>query len=135
MRKNRNACYCAFCRTERTVYRKKHLSIADTLLNVLAGLLVMVLVFQDFDPRFLLFVGVFLIISEFFVHLRWRLAITCAKCGFDPVLYKRNPHAAAAKVKLYMAERANDPFWALSPPKLPVVYKKKSIENALRKDT
>ncbi len=125
MRRVSQRCYCAFCRTERTVYRKKHLSGVDVALAALGTVLMMLLFFQDFDPRGLLFFAVAVAATEGFIVLRWRISINCSKCGFDPILYKKDPSRAADKVKEYMAERADDPMWVLSPPQLKPIIKKK----------
>jgi hypothetical protein len=123
-------CYCAFCRTERVVYRKKHLTPFDAGLTAIGSLLIMLLVFQDFDPRILVFFSIGLVLTELFIMLRWRMTINCSKCGFDPVLYKKDPEKAAAKVKAYMSERSDDPLWVLSRPKLRPVIKKKGASGS-----
>jgi hypothetical protein len=130
MYKASHRCYCAFCRTERVVYRKKHLTPIDAALTAVGSLLIMLLVFQDFDPRILVFFAIGLVLTELFVILRWRMTITCAKCGFDPVLYKKDPEKAAQKVKAYMTERSDDPLWVLSQPKLRPVIKKKGASGS-----
>lgn len=120
-------CFCAFCRSQRTVYTKKHVGLADVLLAGLAAALLSYIVYQDLDPRAVIFFAVGLAIAELFIMLRWRLSAICNKCGFDPFLYKRSPERAAQRVKEYMEERKNDPLSLFSPPpKLPVLRKKKS---------
>ncbi len=130
MNKVSQRCYCAFCRTERVVYRKKHLSALDAALNMVGAVIIMLLVFQDFDPRVLVFFSIGLVSTELFIMLRWRMTINCAKCGFDPVLYKKDPEKAAAKVKAYMTDRSDDPLWVLSKPKLRPIIKKKGASGS-----
>lgn len=130
MQKVSQRCYCAFCRSERVVYRKKHLAPIDAALAGVGSVLMMMLVWQDFDPRGLVFFGIGLVLTELFIMLRWRTSINCAKCGFDPVLYKKHPEKAAEKVKAYMSERSNDPLWALSAPKLKPIVKKKDASGS-----
>lgn len=119
-------CYCAFCRSERTVYRKKHLSLVDGVLAIVASISLMLVIWQDFDPRVFVFIGLSLCITEMFIGFRWRLSIACTRCGFDPVLYKRNPDKAAAQVRHHMERSKEDPMSLFNPPpKLPTVKKTK----------
>jgi hypothetical protein len=119
-------CYCAFCRSERTVYRKRHLSLVDGVLAVVASVSFMLVLWQDFDPRVFVFIGISLCITEMFISFRWRLSIACTRCGFDPVIYKKNPEIAAAKVRAHMERSKEDPMSLFSPPpKLPTVKKSK----------
>lgn len=109
------------------MYLKGHLSLVDAILCVIAGLVLMFLVYQDFDPRFLIFTALAMVIAEIFIRVRWRVAIACHRCGFDPVLYKRKPALAAAKVKAFLDGRKDDPLALLTPPpKLPALMKSKS---------
>lgn len=126
-------CYCAFCRSERTVYRKKHISLFDAILAFVASLLLSFIVWQAYDPRMVVFFALGLGVAELFVLIRWRLTIACAKCGFDPVLYKKNPPAAAERVKRFMEWRRQDPAVLLNPPpKLPTIVKKKEAPDSTR---
>lgn len=56
--------------------------------------------------------------GEIVVHFRWRLALTCPHCGFDPVTYKKNPQLAALRVKEHLEFRKNSPRALLSRPVL-----------------
>lgn len=127
MPKASNRCFCAFCRSERTIYRKRHISTFDVALSVLVSGLVSFIVWQDFDPRLVVFFILSCMVSEIFVQFRWRMSIACPKCGFDPVLYRRKPELAAARVKAHYSERMNDPMSVFAPPpKLPVLIRKKA---------
>lgn len=107
------------------VYTKKHVGIFDVLLAASASLLAGVIVWQDFDPRVLVLFAFGLGGAELFIMLRWRLSVSCTRCGFDPVLYKKAPTRAAARVKEFMALQREDPMSAFSPPpKLPFHRKK-----------
>ena len=117
-------CYCAFCRTKRVVYTKRHISTLDGVLVFMASLLATVILWQDFDPRAVVLFAVGLGISEMFIIFRWRMSIACPHCGFDPVLYKKTPEKAALRVKQHLEMRRLDPLSAFSPPpKLPVLRK------------
>lgn len=119
--------YCAFCRLQRNVYAKKHVSWTNVLWSLLASLLLMAAVWANFEPKFLVFFAIFVAIAEVFVHIRWRMAMPCPHCGFDPVLYKTDRAKAAQVVKLKLEQvrasgkyllRQNNPF-----EKLPVIKK------------
>lgn len=100
--------------------------MGDVGLGLLASLLLMLLIWQDFDPRFLIFFAISVVCAEIFVLVRGRLSMPCPHCGFDPWTYKRDPALAAARVKAFLAERKNDPLGPfLPPPNLPFVIKKK----------
>jgi hypothetical protein len=117
-------CFCAFCRSERTVYSKRHISAIDVGLALLASALLSLIVWQELDPRLVMFFALALGLAELFVVLRWRLTIACQKCGFDPVLYKKKPALAAARVKETYKRKMEDPLSAFAPPpKLPVLFK------------
>lgn len=127
MGKVSNKCFCAFCRSERTVYRKRHLSSFDALLSLVTASLLSFIVWQDFDPRLVIFFVLALVIAELFVVFRWRMSIACPKCGFDPVLYKKSPELAVSRVKAHYSERMEDPMSIfMPPPKLPVLIRKKA---------
>ena len=117
-------CFCAFCRTPRTVYRKKHVSFFDVVLAGGASALLSFIIWQEFDPRALMFFTFGLGVAEIFVVVRFRVSIPCSHCGFDPVLYKKYPERAAARVKEIIDLRREDPMAAFSPLNLPFLLKK-----------
>jgi hypothetical protein len=126
-------CYCAFCRSERNVYLKRHVSVVDIFLSALTAALVSLILWQSFDPRAVVFFALGLGLAEVFIMIRWRMSISCPHCGFDPVLYKRKPEMAAAKVRKFLDQRREDPLSAFSPPpKLPNVVKKKPAKTLSR---
>lgn len=121
-------CYCAFCKTERTIYAKKHVSFIDVGLAALASSLLMLALWQDFDPKVFVIFAFAAGFSEVFIQVRWRVSIPCPHCGFDPVLYKKNPEKAAKLVTAFLDRRREDPISLLRPvPKLPVLKKKKPL--------
>ena len=127
MGKSSRKCFCAFCRSERVVYRKRHVSAFDVALSALVSLLVSFIVWQDFDPRLVIFFVGAIITAEIFIVVRWRFSIACQHCGFDPVLYKKRPELAAERVRAYYGERMEDPMSIFSPPpKLPMLIRKKA---------
>lgn len=117
--------YCAFCKTGRRVYRKKSLSPLDFLLiSSLCGLIMWLLV-QSFDPRVIIFLVMALVAAETTIHFRWRLALVCRHCGFDPVLYLKSPDKAAARVRFHLDTRQEAPE-ALFGPALQLPKRKRS---------
>ncbi len=116
LRREKNNCFCAFCKSPRRIYRKKNIGAVNLVAGALASVVVMFALWQQFDPRVLIVFVVCLAFSEVFIKVRWRLSIPCSQCGFDPVLYLRNPGAAAEKVKLRLDARKQDPHYLLSKP-------------------
>jgi hypothetical protein len=130
---SRKDCYCAFCRSPRKVYLKKNIGLMDILGAALGSAVAMLAIFQEFDPRALLIFVAFLAVAETFVQIRWRLMMVCRHCGFDPVLYLKDSSVAAAKVKMRLERRKEDPATLLSRPlRLPQISKEKAqlIEKA-----
>ena len=68
------------------------------------------------DPRGLVIVASMLLIGEIFTQVKWRSAMVCQNCGFDPVLYIRDHEAAGLKIKAFLEKRATSPGHLLRPP-------------------
>ncbi|MBX3040787.1 MAG: hypothetical protein KF789_08795, partial [Bdellovibrionaceae bacterium] len=68
------------------------------------------------DARVFIIFVCFLAISEYFVQIRWRLSVVCRACGFDPVLYVKDPKRAAQLVKQRLDDRKEDASLALARP-------------------
>jgi hypothetical protein len=125
--KAKNNCYCAFCKSPRRIYRKKNISIKNILGSALAAVVVMFAIWQQYDPRVMIVFVVCAAISEVFVKIRWRLSVVCRQCGFDPVLYLKQPETAAQKVKTQLDLRKQDPKYLLSRPlNLPTIAPQKA---------
>ena len=124
---HRIECFCAFCKNKRTVYRKKSIGPVAILGAFLCSMVMMILIFKEFDPRFMIFFVILLAISEIFVQLRWRLTIVCRHCNFDPVLYLKDTEKAVAKVREKLDSRKNDPDAIFARPlQLPTISKQKA---------
>ena len=80
------------------------------------GIVLTFTVFRSFDPRGLGFVGTLLIIGELFSQTKWRTAMICRNCGFDPVVYVRSPEQAGLKIKAFLEKRKDSPEFLLRPP-------------------
>lgn len=88
----------------------------NILVSVAGALSIPYLIFHELHVlSFVLFI-VFLMLSEMFVQIRWRMAMVCKSCGFDPVLYIKNQALAVAKVKVHLDKRKNDPANLLARP-------------------
>jgi len=113
---SRHSCFCAFCRTERQVYRKRRSSLINVVAAAVSALALMLLIWHQFDPQVLPLFVAFLAVAETFVQIRWRLNIVCSECGFDPVLYVRDVEKAVAKVQEHLRKRQEDPAGLLRTP-------------------
>ena len=117
--------FCAFCRSERVVYVKRRLSLADAGLSAVGSIALSFIIWQSLDARALAIFGVAIGAAEFFIIVRRRLSVPCPRCGFDAVLYRRDKDAASERVKRRLEARKDDPAAWLSPlPKIPVRIKK-----------
>ena len=115
----RGSCFCAFCKSPRKVYVKKHVDLT----NVVGASLLSMAVGQAYwgapDPRALVLFCVTIVLSEIMIYLRWRASLVCTLCGFDPLIYKRSPQKASDLVKKFYQERAQHPsFWLSRSPLL-----------------
>lgn len=112
----RISCYCAFCKVERKVYLNKHMSLLDMLGLILFGIICTYVIFKSLDPRGLYFISILLVIGEAFAQIKWRASMLCRNCGFDPVIYVRNPEQAGLKIRAFLDKRAESPAHLLRPP-------------------
>ena len=94
--------YCAFCKLERGVCRKRHVNSTNVVLAALSSLLIMYAVWGGTEPKAVIIFAIALMFAEVFVHLRWRMTMPCPHCHFDPVLYKRDPELASQHVKAHL---------------------------------
>ncbi len=117
----RERCYCAFCKTPRWVYAKKHVDLTNVVLTGVAAWLATLAVWAELEPRGLMFFVVALMGSEIFIYLRWRMNLMCQLCGFDPIVYKKSPAKACAQVREFFNEQVKNPeFWLTRSPLLQV---------------
>ena len=118
-------CFCAFCRKERRVYSQKNIDFTDFLVTGVASISLTFVIWQELNPKgFLLWIPIVLL-TAVSIHLRWRLTLPCPHCGFDPVLYTRDRHLAAERVKRFLQRRRLDPSYLLAEPlDLPKIVKK-----------
>jgi hypothetical protein len=110
MLSQRKSCYCAFCKTIRKVYTHKHLSAIEVLSLVLLSIVVNYSLYHSMDPRGLFIVGTILIVAELFTQMKWRTAMICRNCGFDPIVYLRSPEQAGLKIKAFLERRSESPL-------------------------
>lgn len=129
-------CYCAFCKNPRKVYVKKHVHFSDFVYCSLLSVLLGFVIWQSFDAKSLVLLVLFLMLSEVFILLRSRMSMPCSYCGFDPILYKRDPKLMVELVKQFMDKRKSNPKYIFSSYKLDKIAKvkkkatKTSVSNA-----
>ncbi len=117
--------FCAFCKLPQKVYKRRHVHPVELVGLAIAGGITSYLIWEDLHWSGLFLFAMFAVISELGYQARWKLSIKCRSCGFDPLLYKRNPELAAGEVKVFLANRKQDPLYLLrSQPKIEPIYKK-----------
>jgi hypothetical protein len=109
-------CYCAFCKTKRSVYAEKSVRARHVFWSFLLSSALSFLIWRTWDPKSLLFFVVAIMGAESFIKIRWRVHMVCRSCGFDPVIYVKNPQKAAELVSDYMERRSHDPTALLRRP-------------------
>lgn len=114
---------CSFCKLGRRIYRKKEVSLFDVLiLFVITGLLAFA-IWDGPDLRSMLIFSALAFALQIFLRVRYRESVKCPHCGFDALLYKRNPEQAASKVNAFMARRKDNPQFLLKPqPQIETIY-------------
>lgn len=121
------SCYCAFCKTPMRVYHRKSASLMSLLGSFVFSIILMILIWNEFNPRFLVFFVLALVVAEMFIQFRWRSSVICRVCGFDPVIYKRNPQQASQLVKMKLDARKNSAHsLLLTPLNLPTLTPEKA---------
>lgn len=108
--------FCAFCRTPHEVYKEKSFGFRHVFLSALMSVCLSYIIWKTYNPKSLLLFVTGLMLAEVFVRLRWRLHIACRACGFDPVIYSKNPEQAAESVKAFLIKRKAEPGYLLRKP-------------------
>ena len=127
-------CYCAHCRSARSVISQQHVSWINVLQSFVLSAALSFLFWQGLHPLSAVFALSFLVLAEIAVRLRRRADLICKKCGFDPVLYKKSPELAKAKVKEFFKKNIMDPDVPLIDSPLIEIRKKiKAKEKILEK--
>lgn len=108
-------CYCAFCKSPRKYFVHKNLRAVHYVQAALLSTLFMYLIWGTFEAKVFLILATLLVAIELGLLIRWRLYIVCSKCGFDPVLYRKDPEIAAQKVLQFMERYDVDPKYELLP--------------------
>lgn len=124
--------YCAFCKSPRRVYLKKHVDLTNVLAAMLLSAFVSLSVWGQADPRGLMIFCLLIGIGEMLVYMRWRLAVVCKMCGFDPVIYRRSPEKAALKVRHFFEEQVHNPKFQLSKSPLLEIYRRQQMNDRNR---
>ena len=122
--KSKNDCYCAFCKSKRRIYPKKHASVGNFLMVMGFVICASTGLWTWWDPRSIAIFSVAMVSTEIFIYLRWRFSLVCTLCGFDPVLYRKSPELAREKVRLFYDTKTQDPKFLLSKSPLVDLYRK-----------
>lgn len=112
--RSRDRRFCAFCKTRRRVYLKKHVGVLNLLGLSLLSFGITYSYWGETDPRGLVIFCLLAAASEFFTFVRWRVSVVCKLCGFDPILYKRSPERAAVRVREFFEKQMQRPEFQLS---------------------
>jgi len=104
------------------------MSLVDILGLVLLGVTLTYTVYKSLDPRGLFFIGILLLTGEAFTQTKWRTSMVCRNCGFDPVIYVRNPEQAGLKIKAFLDKRAESPAHLLRRPVVGPIKKEKTTK-------
>lgn len=100
--------FCAFCRTPRKIYLQKTISIRNVINCLALSLLLMLLIWQNWNPKIIPVFVVLLGINHFSIQWKWRISLNCPHCGFDPLLYLTDRPRVVQKVKTTIENRHND---------------------------
>jgi len=125
-RKKNDFRYCAFCGHQHQIYSKSHVSFVDVAVSIFLGFMVFAPIAGGIDARGLGVAAIFVGVSEIFTVLRHRMSLSCGRCGFDPIVYRRSHDEAAKLVKAHIARRAEDPMKLLAAPVRAVGIRKPS---------
>ena len=104
---HKTQCFCAFCKSPHWVYRRKRLGPFHFLLSLMTASVVSLILFGQILPPMILFFVFCLVIVQVFLQIRWRMSLTCRRCGFDPILYRKDTAKAAGQVKDFLEKRKN----------------------------
>lgn len=126
--------YCAFCKSPRKLYVKKHVDLTNVVGVLLVSAAITYAMWGGPDPRGVLVFVTFILTGEIFIYLRWRAAIVCRLCGFDPVVYKKSPEKAAQLVNQFFREQAENPSFWLSKSPLLQLHRRLREEEKRRED-
>ncbi|MFP5489893.1 MAG: hypothetical protein ACLGG0_00225 [Bacteriovoracia bacterium] len=97
-------CYCALCRSPRSMSYQRHLSPLHYLQMALLTVVLTWLMFDFLEWKTL---GSFFFIwasYEFSRKLLYRRELKCTVCGFDPTWYKRDVRIARRHVEDHLRE-------------------------------
>lgn len=92
----------------------KNVTLVEVSFCILGGLLISLIFWQKFDAKIFAVIAILIGLVEFLAQIKWRLAVVCTKCGFDPILYLKDKNKTALKIKNFLAKRKADPAILLS---------------------
>jgi hypothetical protein len=113
---SRKDCLCAFCGRTRKVYQQRRIGFFNVMVSFFGAGILMFFLWGEFEPKAIFIFVCFLALSEMFIQMRWRIHIVCRHCGFDPVIYVKDPGKASEKVVAFLEKRRQDPVSLLAAP-------------------
>ncbi len=117
--KQRRKCFCAFCKAPRHVYKSKYLGIISIAGLAGLSLLFTIAIWNTLDIRGLFLFLPLLLAAELFSQAKWRQSMICMNCGFDVIMYNKDPEKCGEKIRDYLALRAERPEFLLRPISIP----------------
>lgn len=125
--------FCAFCRSPKSFFKRKRLGILNILGSVVVALALNYLFTRQIDPIVFVIIVVNLFAVELILQVRWRMSLICHECGFDPIIYKRNPEVACQMVKNKMEKRKENTIKTIFYPLILPKRKETKMESAIAK--
>lgn len=95
--------------------RRKGVGFTQIAASALSAGLITMAIWHEPDARGLVVFAFCSAVAEIVMQMRWRMSLLCPTCGFDPVLYLKDPAKAAAQVKGHMDTRRRDPTSLFKP--------------------
>ncbi|MBX7231894.1 MAG: hypothetical protein K1X29_07385 [Bdellovibrionales bacterium] len=92
-------CFCAFCGSTRKVLRRRQPLGIHFFGSAILTAIITLLVWEELHPKGLVLWGIIFSLLETSNLWLWRIGIICPHCGFDPILYLKNPQQAAKRVR------------------------------------
>ncbi len=120
--------FCAFCRSPKTYFKRRRLGFINFLVAMICAAAINFIFTDGIDFRVFIILIANLFVIEFALKIRWRMSLICHECGFDPIIYKRNPELACQMVKTKTDTRREDPIKNLFFPLL--IPKRKELKKA-----
>lgn len=111
--KQRRKCFCAFCKAPRHIYTSKYLGVITITGLASMSLILTFTIWNHLDIRGIFIFLPLLLIGELFSQVKWRQSMICMNCGFDVVMYRKDPEKCGEKIREYLTIRSERPEFLL----------------------